>query len=83
MFSSPEANAALERTIALHFLRTGQFKTAESFIEVRVAPFVPSPSFTNENARNRLSILTQTREPNSRSCTTLLQLFENKISGLH
>ncbi|KAH9934803.1 CTLH/CRA C-terminal to lish motif domain-containing protein [Fomitopsis serialis] len=33
LFSSPEANAALERTIALHFLRTGQFNTAETFIE--------------------------------------------------
>ncbi|KAH9842822.1 CTLH/CRA C-terminal to lish motif domain-containing protein [Rhodofomes roseus] len=33
LFFSPEANAALERTIALHFLRTGQFNTAETFIE--------------------------------------------------
>lgn len=33
LFSSPEAVAALERTIAAHFLRTGQFDTAETFIE--------------------------------------------------
>ncbi|KAH9951317.1 Sfi1 spindle body protein-domain-containing protein [Amylocystis lapponica] len=33
LFLSPEANTALERTIALHFLRTGQFNTAETFIE--------------------------------------------------
>ncbi|KAI0818557.1 CTLH/CRA C-terminal to lish motif domain-containing protein [Irpex lacteus] len=32
LFSSPEAVAALERTIARHFLRTGQFETAETFI---------------------------------------------------
>ena len=35
MFNSPEAVTALERTIAAHFLRTGQFETAETFIEVR------------------------------------------------
>ena len=35
MFASPEAVAALERTVAAHFLRTGQFETAETFIEVR------------------------------------------------
>ncbi|KIP09492.1 hypothetical protein PHLGIDRAFT_86552 [Phlebiopsis gigantea 11061_1 CR5-6] len=33
MFTSPEAVAALERTVAAHFLRTGQFETAETFIE--------------------------------------------------
>ncbi|TCD64437.1 hypothetical protein EIP91_004082 [Steccherinum ochraceum] len=33
MFTSSESSAALERTIAQHFLRTGQFKTAEVFIE--------------------------------------------------
>ncbi|KZT11400.1 uncharacterized protein LAESUDRAFT_734266 [Laetiporus sulphureus 93-53] len=33
MFTSPEANAALEHSIALHFLRTGQFHTAQTFIE--------------------------------------------------
>ncbi|KAI8998736.1 Sfi1 spindle body protein-domain-containing protein [Trametes punicea] len=32
LFTSPEAKAALERTIAVHFLRTGQFDTAESFL---------------------------------------------------
>lgn len=36
MFTSPEAVSALERTIAAHFLRTGQFETAETFIEVRI-----------------------------------------------
>ena len=35
LFQSPEAKAALERTIAIHFLRTGQFNTAETFINVR------------------------------------------------
>lgn len=34
LFSSPDAIAALERTIALHFLRTGQSTIAETFIEV-------------------------------------------------
>ncbi|GJE87199.1 hypothetical protein PsYK624_032820 [Phanerochaete sordida] len=33
MFTSPEAVVALERTVAAHFLRTGQFETAETFIE--------------------------------------------------
>ncbi|EPQ58172.1 hypothetical protein GLOTRDRAFT_37175 [Gloeophyllum trabeum ATCC 11539] len=33
MFASPEATQALERTVAIHFLRTGQFKVAETFIE--------------------------------------------------
>ncbi|KAI0637076.1 hypothetical protein C8Q77DRAFT_1215897 [Trametes polyzona] len=32
LFTSPEAKAALERTIAIHFLRTGQFDTAETFL---------------------------------------------------
>ncbi|KAI0950306.1 hypothetical protein AcW1_005939 [Taiwanofungus camphoratus] len=33
LFTSPEAIERLNRTIALHFLRTGQFNTAETFIE--------------------------------------------------
>ncbi|KII88581.1 hypothetical protein PLICRDRAFT_41768 [Plicaturopsis crispa FD-325 SS-3] len=33
LFASPESAEALERTIALHFLRTGQFATAETFLE--------------------------------------------------
>ncbi|KAG0705155.1 CTLH/CRA C-terminal to lish motif domain-containing protein [Suillus ampliporus] len=33
LFTSDSAQAALERTIALHFLRTGQFSTAETFIQ--------------------------------------------------
>ncbi|KAG1877625.1 hypothetical protein DFJ58DRAFT_712341 [Suillus subalutaceus] len=33
LFASKDAQAALERTIALHFLRTGQFSTAETFIQ--------------------------------------------------
>ncbi|CDO70792.1 hypothetical protein BN946_scf184798.g108 [Trametes cinnabarina] len=32
LFASPEAKGALERTIAVHFLRTGQFDTAQTFI---------------------------------------------------
>jgi len=35
LFTSPRAQEALERTIALHFLRTGQLSTAETFIQVR------------------------------------------------
>ena len=34
LFTSYEAQAALQRTIALHFLRTGQFETAEEFRKV-------------------------------------------------
>ncbi|KAF8654176.1 hypothetical protein AX16_003705 [Volvariella volvacea WC 439] len=33
LFSSPGSTAALERTIALHLLRTGQFEIAETFLE--------------------------------------------------
>ncbi|KAF8628314.1 hypothetical protein AX15_003862 [Amanita polypyramis BW_CC] len=33
LFSSPECVPALERTIALHFLRTGQFEAAETFLK--------------------------------------------------
>jgi hypothetical protein len=33
LFSSPQSVVALERTIALHFLRTGQFATAEIFLD--------------------------------------------------
>ncbi|KAJ8587972.1 hypothetical protein M405DRAFT_820476 [Rhizopogon salebrosus TDB-379] len=33
LFTSDHAQAALERTIALHFLRTGQFSIAETFIQ--------------------------------------------------
>ncbi|KAG6854323.1 hypothetical protein C0991_008218 [Blastosporella zonata] len=32
LFESSQSRAALERTIALHFLRTGQFDTAETFL---------------------------------------------------
>ncbi|KAI0748015.1 hypothetical protein C8Q80DRAFT_1104403 [Daedaleopsis nitida] len=32
LFVSPQAKASLERIIAVHFLRTGQFDTAETFI---------------------------------------------------
>lgn len=35
LFTSHAAKEALDRTVALHFLRTGQFSTAETFIEVR------------------------------------------------
>ena len=35
LFTSTKASQALDRTVALHFLRTGQFTTAETFIEVR------------------------------------------------
>ncbi|KAI0646947.1 Sfi1 spindle body protein-domain-containing protein [Trametes meyenii] len=41
LFTSSEATAALERTIAIHFLRTGQFDTAETFLsesDVEVSP---------------------------------------------
>ncbi|KAJ7709957.1 CTLH/CRA C-terminal to lish motif domain-containing protein [Mycena rosella] len=33
VFTSPTSMAALERTVALHFLRTGQFDTAEIFLQ--------------------------------------------------
>jgi len=33
LFTTPNASAALDRTVALHLLRTGQFTTAEIFIE--------------------------------------------------
>ncbi|KAG6820607.1 hypothetical protein H0H93_014523 [Arthromyces matolae] len=33
LFASAQARSSLERTIALHFLRTGQFDTAETFLE--------------------------------------------------
>lgn len=36
LFSSQESFAALERTIALHFLRTGQFEVTETFLDVSV-----------------------------------------------
>ncbi|CCL99151.1 uncharacterized protein FIBRA_01166 [Fibroporia radiculosa] len=42
LFSSPEAHAALEHTIALHFLRIGQFHTAETFIEESSASIDPN-----------------------------------------
>lgn len=69
LFTSPEANAALERTIALHFLRTGQFKTAETFIEVRIPPFISFLYHAHYDTRNRVSRLTRTHGISSRSCT--------------
>ncbi|KZT26251.1 hypothetical protein NEOLEDRAFT_1155765 [Neolentinus lepideus HHB14362 ss-1] len=45
IFDSPEATQALERTAAVHFLRTGQFKVASTFMEecgTDVAPSVRS-----------------------------------------
>lgn len=33
MFTSPEATAALDRTVASHFIRTGQFSVAATFLE--------------------------------------------------
>lgn len=38
LFTSPEAKLALERTVAMHFLRTGQFETAETFLSVSPNP---------------------------------------------
>lgn len=38
VFTSPTSVAALERTIALHFLRTGQFDTAGTFLQVSFVP---------------------------------------------
>lgn len=37
LFDSPDAQEVLQRTIALHFLRTGQFNIAETFLNVRVS----------------------------------------------
>lgn len=34
LFTSETSIAELERTIAIHFLRTGQFATAETFLQV-------------------------------------------------
>ena len=36
LFTSESSQEALERTIALHFLRTGQFATSQTFLEVRL-----------------------------------------------
>jgi hypothetical protein len=36
LFTSPDAIAALERTIALHYLRTGHFNIARELIKVCV-----------------------------------------------
>ncbi|OCH95505.1 hypothetical protein OBBRIDRAFT_816423 [Obba rivulosa] len=44
LFTSGEARSSLERTIALHFLRTGQFKTAKTFIEESGVDIDPSLS---------------------------------------
>lgn len=35
LFTSATATAALERTVALHMLRTGQFEVAQTFLDVR------------------------------------------------
>ena len=43
LFTSTKASQALDRTVALHFLRTGQFTTAETFIEVHPSA-TPIPS---------------------------------------
>ena len=34
LFTSETSVAEMERSIAIHFLRTGQFTTAETFLEV-------------------------------------------------
>lgn len=34
LFTSETSIAELERTVAIHFLRTGQFTTAETFLQV-------------------------------------------------
>ncbi|KAJ3726010.1 CTLH/CRA C-terminal to lish motif domain-containing protein [Lentinula raphanica] len=41
LFESDSAIAALERTIALHFLRTGQFDVAHTFLEESDADILP------------------------------------------
>jgi len=40
LFTSKTFVAELERSIAIHFLRTGQFTTAETFLEV-CSPYPP------------------------------------------
>ena len=46
LFTSPEAADALNRTVALHFLRTGQSSVAETFIEVGML-HLGSGAYTN------------------------------------
>lgn len=38
LFASKDAQRALEHVITTHFLRTGRFSTAETFIQVYIIP---------------------------------------------
>ncbi|KAH8117552.1 ubiquitin-protein ligase E3 [Phellopilus nigrolimitatus] len=58
LFTSAEAQEALQRTIALHFLRTGQFSTADTFLEESSADVPPE---TKSQFRGLYRVLTALR----------------------
>lgn len=47
LFSSPSSVTALQRTIALHLLRTGQFNVAETFLAVSLLFLAVGPALTS------------------------------------
>ncbi|EJD06029.1 ubiquitin-protein ligase E3 [Fomitiporia mediterranea MF3/22] len=58
LFTSAEAQEALQRTIALHFLRTGQFDTAEVFLDDSNIDIAPG---TTDQFRELHEVLTALR----------------------
>lgn len=68
LFTSPTAEAALERTVALHMLRTGQFEVAQTFLDVRPSSVVQIISHEH-SCRSLVCKSPQTSEHKSSSCT--------------
>jgi hypothetical protein len=72
LFSSQKAVTALERTIALHFLRTGQFTIAETFFEV-------GNNLLATITLSSLSVFIGTRNP---GWTYLLNYAHNSLNSI-
>lgn len=67
LFTSTKASQALDRTVALHFLRTGQFTTAETFIEARASHYACYIQFLL-SFRKQASAFRRRRRPSSLIC---------------
>ena len=71
LFTSTKASQALDRTVALHFLRTGQFTTAETFIEA-CASYCARYTLSLPLFRKRKSVFRRRRGPSFLICIGLL-----------
>ena len=73
LFVSAEAHAALQRSIALHFLRTGQFETAETFNTVSQVAQVDVTTYLSMFYRSQASMWMNRQQSSSLGCIPCLR----------